>query len=109
MERFSAGDGTKRINDILVLIYAAAGRRDDALKILAEADELEKQGQYFYTFLRAMVYAQLGDKEQSFMWLERAYAERSPGMVDLKEAPWFDKIRDDRRYADLVRRVGPPQ
>jgi len=56
-----------------------------------------------------MVYAQLGDKEQSFMWLERAYAERSPGMVDLKEAPWFDKIRGDRRYADLVRRVGPPQ
>jgi serine/threonine-protein kinase len=102
-------DGTRRINDILILIYAAAGRRDDALKILAEADELEKQGQYFDTFFRAMVYAELGDKEQSFTWLERAYGERSPGMADLKVAVPLDKIRDDPRFTDLVRRVGLPQ
>lgn len=41
-------DGTKRIDDTLAVIYAAAGRKSDAEKILAEMDEQQKQGQYIY-------------------------------------------------------------
>ena len=102
-------DGTKRINDVLAIIYAAAGRKSDALKIVAEMDEQEKQGRYFYTFTQALVYSELGDKEQAFKRLEKAYSERAPAMVDMKVAPALDKIRDDPRFADLVRRVGLPQ
>jgi hypothetical protein len=54
------------------------------------------------------VYAELGDKEQAFNWLEKTYAMHSPAMVDLKSAQLFDKIRDDPRFADLLRRVGLP-
>ena len=102
-------DGTRRINDILAVIYAQAGRKAEALKIIADMDEQEKQGRYTYPFIRAGVYAGLGDKEQAFKWLEKAYAARSPGMVDMRGALLFDKIRDDPRFADLMRRVGLPQ
>jgi len=101
-------DGTKRIDDTLATIYARAGRKSDALKIVAEMDEQEKQGIYTYANTRAAVYSQLGDREQAFKWLEKAYAERSPAMAELKVAHVFDKIRDDPRFADLVRRVGLP-
>jgi tetratricopeptide (TPR) repeat protein len=102
-------DGTRRINDILALIYAKAGRKTEALTILAEMDEQEKEGRYTSLFLRAGVFAELGDREQAFKWLEKAYTARSPGMVDMKGAVLFDKIRDDPRFADLMRRVGLPQ
>jgi len=101
-------DGTRRINDILALIYAKVGRKTEALTILAEMDEPEKEGRYTYLFVRAGVFAELGDREQAFKWLEKAYAVLSPGMVDMKGL-LFDKIHDDPRFADLVRRVGLPQ
>jgi len=102
-------DGTMRINDTLAVIYAHAGRKSDALKLVAEMDEQEKQGKYTYAFTRTGIYSELGDREQAFKWLEKTYAERAPGMAELKSAHVFDKIRDDPRFADLMRRVGLPQ
>jgi serine/threonine protein kinase/TPR repeat protein len=102
-------DGTKRINDTLAVIFARAGRKSDALKILVEMDEPEQQRRYLYSYTRAAVYAELGDKEQALKWLEKAYGDRSPGMAELKVAHIFDKIRDNPRFADLIRRVGLPQ
>jgi serine/threonine-protein kinase len=102
-------DGTKRVNDTLAIIYAHAGRRTEALKILKEMDKQEKEGKYTYIFTRSAVYSELDDREQAFKWLEKAYAERSPAMADLKAAHVFDKIRDDRRFTELMRRVGLPQ
>jgi serine/threonine protein kinase/Tfp pilus assembly protein PilF len=54
-------------------------------------------------------YARLGDKDQAFAWLEKAYADRSVGLLALKENPSYDSLRSDPRYADLLRRVGLPQ
>ena len=54
----------------------------------------------------AEIYAQLGEKDQAFAWLERAYQERSFMMLYLKVAPNLDPLRSDPRYADLLRRVG---
>ena len=101
-------DGSRRINDTLAVIYAAEGRKAEAEKLLAEMDEQEKDGQYVYTFSRAGVYAELGDKDRAFKYLEQAYAERSPAMADLKIAFVLDKIRNDQRFSDLIRRVGLP-
>lgn len=56
----------------------------------------------------ASIYAALGEKDQTFEWLEKAYAEHSDGLLSLKS--WgFDSLRSDPRYADLLRRVGLPQ
>jgi hypothetical protein len=48
----------------------------------------------------------LGDVDAAFRWLERAYAERSNMMRSLKVNPNLDPLRGDRRFADLLRRVG---
>ena len=57
----------------------------------------------------AEFYARLGEKDQAFVWLEKAYAQHSDGLVRLKEELGFDSIRSDPRYADLLRRIGLPQ
>jgi TolB-like protein/DNA-binding winged helix-turn-helix (wHTH) protein/tetratricopeptide (TPR) repeat protein len=57
-------------------------------------------------FEMAEIFAQLGEKDQAFAWLERAYKERSFMMLYLKVAPNLDPLRSDPRFADLLRRVG---
>lgn len=56
----------------------------------------------------AMTYVALDDEEQAFAWLEKAYEERAPSLVNLKSDPAFDPLRSDGRFHDLVRRVGLP-
>ena len=49
----------------------------------------------------AEVYAGLGERDQTFEWLERAYSEHSGAMVWLKADPFWGKVRSDPRYEDL--------
>jgi pentatricopeptide repeat protein len=93
---------------VLIRAYARAGRRDEALKLLAE---LKKRNETGYVPAGAFVnaYLGLGDKEQAFVWLERGYQEQSNLLQFLKVHPFFDPIRDDPRFKDLLRRVGLDQ
>jgi pentatricopeptide repeat protein len=90
---------------VLIRAYARAGRRTDALRLLAE---LKKRRQSGYVPAGAFVnaYLGLGDRDQAFAWLEQAYREQSNILQFLKVHPFFDPIRDDPRFADLTRRVG---
>jgi tetratricopeptide (TPR) repeat protein len=57
-------------------------------------------------------YSKLGDRENAFLWLNRAYAEREKlggGMLTIQVDPAFDNIRSDPRYKTLLRRMGFPQ
>ena len=56
----------------------------------------------------ALVHAGLGDRDQAFAWLDKAYTERSDYMPYLSLEPMLDGLRSDRRFAALVRRVGLP-
>jgi len=93
---------------VLVRAYAHAGRRAEALRLL---DELKRRQQKGYVPTAAFVNAYLGlaDNEQTFSWLERAYKEHSPILLYIKVHPFFDPLRGDPRFADLVRRVGLDQ
>jgi hypothetical protein len=64
--------------------------------------------EYVSPFLFSNLYALLGDREQTFAWLEKAYAERSTKLTDLKVDPDFDGVRSDPRFADITRRIGLP-
>ncbi|HEX7333678.1 MAG TPA: tetratricopeptide repeat protein [Pyrinomonadaceae bacterium] len=90
---------------MLGLVYGLAGRKPDALKILNELLELNKT-RYVTPAALVNVYIGLGDKEQAFVWLEKAYQERSNYLAWLKVFPLLDPLRSDPRFADLVRRVG---
>ena len=48
----------------------------------------------------------LDEREQALAWLEKAYQQRSPMMVWLKVDPRFDKIRNEPKFQDLMRRAG---
>ena len=54
----------------------------------------------------ATVYIGLGEKEQTFAWLNKAYDERSGYMPWLKVEPKWDSLRSDTRFGGLLRRVG---
>ncbi len=87
--------------------YAVSGRRAEARQSLDELLARSRRRQVpAYTI--AAIYAGLGDKDQAFAWLEKAYADRSWYMTSLKVDPKFDSLRFDPRFKDLVRRVGLP-
>lgn len=87
--------------------YAVSGNREEAQKIIAELQQLAKS-RYVSSYQIAAIYAGLREKDQAFAWLEKAYEERSDGLVNLKAEQRFDSLRSDPRFADLVRRVGLP-
>jgi TolB-like protein/Tfp pilus assembly protein PilF len=89
-------------------LYARMGRRDQARAALTKSLQLSK-GKQVSSGAVALTYAALGEKDESFQWLERAYAERSSFMTSLKYWSVFDPLRDDPRFSDLLRRVDLPQ
>jgi eukaryotic-like serine/threonine-protein kinase len=57
----------------------------------------------------AQLYADLGDKEHAFQWLNTAYQEHDGLLSGLPTDFLFDSLRSDPRYAELVRKIGFPQ
>jgi serine/threonine protein kinase/Tfp pilus assembly protein PilF len=84
--------------------YAVSGERSEAEKILQQLNERAAR-EYIDAILIAYIYVGLGQKDQAFAWLEKAYQERSGLMPWLKGEPKWDPLRGDARFADLVRRV----
>jgi TolB-like protein len=64
---------------------------------------------YISPFAIAELYADLGDKDHAFEWLNTAYQEHDSGLVSLRTDFTLDSLRSDPRYAELVRRIGLPQ
>ena len=91
--------------DVLAAAYARAGRRSDALRILAELKRRKQHG-YVAAASFVIVYLGLGENEQAFAWLEEAYKERSNMLQFVKVHPLFDPLRGDPRFVDLLHRVG---
>jgi len=91
--------------DVLAAAYARAGRRTDALRILAELKK-RKQAGYVAAGSFVILALGLGDKEQAFAWLDEAYKEKSNILQFVKVHPLMDPLRSDPRFGDLVRRVG---
>jgi tetratricopeptide (TPR) repeat protein len=90
---------------ILGLVYGLAGRKDDATKVLNELLELNKK-RYVTPAALVNVYLGLGDKEQTFFWLEKAFEERSYYITYLNVFPIVDPLRSDPRFDRLLQRVG---
>lgn len=85
--------------------YAAGGNKRFWQALLKQ---IQAQRGYAEPVRLAVVYAEMGDKDQAFAWLEKAYAEHSPRLVGLKHSFWYDDLRSDTRYTDLLRRTGLP-
>jgi eukaryotic-like serine/threonine-protein kinase len=89
----------------LAFAYALSGQKRQAQELLTELKDRSAR-QYIDATLIALVYTALGNKDQAFEWLEKAYDARSSWMTWLKVEPKFDPLRSDPRFAELMRRVG---
>jgi eukaryotic-like serine/threonine-protein kinase len=74
-----------------------------------EIREGQRKTGYSSAYNIAALYAELGDKDQAFQWLNSAYQEHDWLLGDLKTNLLLDPIRSDPRFAELVRKVGLPQ
>jgi TolB-like protein/Flp pilus assembly protein TadD len=89
-------------------VYAVAGRRSEAREVLNKMNELSKE-RYVPPYQMALIHVALGEKDQAFALLEKAYEDRFPWLIHLKVEPRLDPLRSDPRFEDLVRRVEQPQ
>ena len=86
--------------------YAASGQAGEARKILDQLQELSQQ-RYVAPHEMAMIYIGLGEKDQTFAWLEKAYADRVWRLPFLKVEPRFDNLHSDPvRRPRATRRIG---
>ncbi len=99
-----------RIPEWIVLVagrgytLGVMGRGGEARAVVEEMDNLSKR-RFVTAYGKALVYAGLGDKEQAFAWLEKAFAERSHWLVWLRLDPRWKTLRDDPRFAALIERM----
>ncbi|MDI1243361.1 MAG: tetratricopeptide repeat protein [bacterium] len=88
--------------------YAKSGRRQEAEEIVQRFKDLRKT-QYVLSYRFASLYAGLGDKEEAFAELERAFEERDWQLQRIKVDPFMDPLRSDPRYKDLLKRMNLPE
>jgi serine/threonine-protein kinase len=90
---------------MLARAYALLGKKAGARKILDDLKEQSKK-RYVAPTVVASIHAALGEKDQAFVWLDKAYDEHDAILVQLKVEPIFDELRSDPRFTVLLKRVG---
>jgi tetratricopeptide (TPR) repeat protein len=92
------------VKALLARSLAKSGQRDEAVKLLGELQS-ESANRYVASSGMAVVLGALGEKDKAFVWLEKEVTDRTPRPPLFSVNPVFDDLRDDPRFADLVRRV----
>lgn len=102
--RESAGLGDSAYSAPLGFAYGRAGKPEEARKIIAE---LHRRPNMAPTSI-AIVYTGLGDKDRAFAWLEQALKEHDDSLIYIGSQTFFDPLRSDPRFQDLLRRLRVP-
>jgi TolB-like protein/DNA-binding winged helix-turn-helix (wHTH) protein/Tfp pilus assembly protein PilF len=89
----------------LAYVNGRAGRTAEAQHALEKLQKLNRHQELDQAGI-AWAYIGMGDKDQAFDWLEKAYLQHSNTIITLKVEPGFDPLRSDPRFQDLLRRVG---
>ncbi len=89
-------------------VYAKSGIKAAIAREIELRKQLAKR-RYADPSEIAYLYAQLGDKEQTFAWLDKARAEKSGGLEPVKVVRALDQWHGDPRYIDLLKQLGLPQ
>jgi|SRR6267378_3700562 len=108
---YITGSGSSALASELGRTYAISGYGAAMRKFRQKALELNTEAakdSCVSPMVFAGLHAALGNKDEAFAWLDKAYSERSSKLLDLKLDPDFDSLRGDPRYTDLVRRIGLP-
>ena len=114
-EAISLGENTLQTNptdqDALVTVgsaYAKLGRRGEAENVINKLNDLAKS-EYVSHYYLAIIYASLGDKDRTFAELEKAFDDPDRFCVEMKYDFFMDPVREDPRFAGLLKRLNLPE
>jgi predicted Zn-dependent protease len=93
-----------KASSMIGYIYGVAGEGNEAKKILAREMQRSTR-EYVSPTSIARIHVGLGNIDQAIFWLQKSYYEHSPDLPILS-TPYFDNIRSDPRFVQLVNRVG---
>jgi TolB-like protein/DNA-binding winged helix-turn-helix (wHTH) protein len=97
--------GYREMSEAIGHAYKKRGYTE-ALRVFVHQLEVSSRTSYIPPWFIASIYGYMGDKDEAFIWLEKAYDTRD-GVEGLRD-PKYDPLRNDPRFADLLRRVGLP-
>ncbi len=93
------------IRALLGHTYAISGKAEKAKKIVKELQK-ESTRHHVSAYSIARVYVGLGDKATALEWLQTAIDQRHFLVKFLNVDPQFDSLRSERKFSDLLRRIG---
>ena len=85
--------------------HGASGDRAGAKRVLHDLKVMASRS-YVPPYYFAIVHSGLHDNHAAFSWLEKSFEERSPFLVYIRTEPKLDPLRSDKRFGDLLRRIG---
>jgi TolB-like protein/Flp pilus assembly protein TadD len=97
--------GDTRAKATLGHAYGVSGRREEALKVIEELQDLSRK-RYVSPYYIALVYVGLGDKQQAITWLQKAHEEHQPYLILMKVEPVFDSLHSEPGFVAIERSVG---
>jgi len=97
-------DDNPLVKALLIRSLTKTGERDEAVKLLGEL-QAESKSRFISNSLFALAYGGLGEKDKAFAYLEKDIADRGSRPPQIAVSPVWDDLRDDPRFADLVRRI----
>jgi TolB-like protein/Tfp pilus assembly protein PilF len=99
-----AADGNPWVKALLIRSLARLGQRGEAVKLLNEV-QAEAANRVVSSASFAIAYGALGEKDKAFAFLDKEIAERNGRCPLFAVTPVFDDLRDDPRFAELIKRV----
>ena len=93
------------ILSLIAHVYALSDNRKEAEKLLAELTEISHRKQV-NPFAFALIYIGLGEKDQAFEWLDKAFESRDEELMPLKVDPRLEPLRSDSRYTAMLTKMG---
>ena len=108
LDRAEAIWADSRIEPTRAFGLALEGRKAEALELIHKCEK-PGTGAFVQSTYIANVYAVLGDKEQMYAWLDKAYADRDGMLVYASKQGCYRPYRTEPRFVALLRKLGIPQ
>ena len=106
-------EGDKNFSEVAAAFdvgYRSGGKVGALRKVIeVQLAQIKSNSGYVSPYGVAYNYADLGDNEHAFEWLDTAYHQHDSGLLGIRTDPALDSLRSDPRYAELVRKIGLPQ
>jgi Flp pilus assembly protein TadD len=97
--------GDLQLEADLAIVYADAGDKTRAQKILEELEETARR-EHVSPLALAMAHTAVADLDGAFAWLDKVYAEHHPWLILMNVHARYDHLRGDPRFHELMRKIG---